>query len=262
MSIISTNAPRLRLPDQVNIDFGPVELLGPAFLHLDRAARDRGIYLSICDDFDELAEVNARNRQAWYPLVPMFDPGVGGINAENGFWIRGVDATGETVLTQAARLYVWPDTSFAEEWEARTFMYPDPDRQAQPDERGIANCPAAATLTGRVCHTGALWMRPDFRSQGLGSLMPRLTRAYAYTKWWPEYMFSIVKMAKSQNARNIRRLYGWPHFDGTIGWLNSPHLGDIPDIAICWMTEQETIEDLEQFMPLIAATEQPMEMAA
>lgn len=262
MSIISTSAPRLRLPDQVNIDFGPAELLGPAFLQLDRAARERGIYLSVSNDFEELAEVNARNARDWYPLVPMFDPTVGGITQENGFWISGHDHRGEVVLTQAARLYVWQDSTFAEEWESQSFMYPQPARQAQDGEHCKAACPAAAKLTGRVCHTGALWMRPDYRNQGLGSLMPRLTRAYALTRWWPEFTFSIVKALPSLTARNVKRLYGWRHFDGTLGWYNSPHLGDIPQIALCWMNDRETVDDLRQFVELLGAPATPMAHAA
>ncbi len=245
MSVIS--APRLRLPDQVNIDFGPAEILGPAFLQLDRAARERGIYLSISRDFGELAEVNRNNREDWYPLVPMFDSSIGGVSSENGFWIYGVNDRGAIVATQAARLYLWPDTTFVQEWENRTFIYEDPARQSQPDERCTANCPGAYNITGRVCHTGALWMHPDYRNTGIGSLLPRVTRAYALTTWYPDYMFGIAKIRPSLSAQSVKRLYGWQHYDRELNWYGSPHLGDITEIAVCWMNEQEVLADVGKF---------------
>lgn len=260
MSVIS--APRPRLPDQITIDFGPADLLGPAFLQLDRAARERGVYLSISTDFEELARVNALNLTDWYPLVPMFDPSVGGVTSENGFWISGINEHGEIVATQAARFYLWPDTTFAEEWRNRTFIYPDPRRQAQIDEHCTEDCAAARQLTGRVCHTGALWMRSDYRNQGLASIIPRLTRAYALTSWLPDFTFGIAKKGPAVTPQVVRRLYGWRNFDGSLQWYNSPHLGDILDIAVVWMNEREVTSDLQQFMQLLGKTAQPQSMAA
>ena len=43
MSVISQTQPRLRLPDQVTIDFGPAPLLAQSFLSLDRAMREQGV---------------------------------------------------------------------------------------------------------------------------------------------------------------------------------------------------------------------------
>lgn len=260
MSVIS--APRPRLPDQISVDFGPPELLGPAFLQLDRAARDRGVYLSISTDFQELADVNARNLGDWYPLVPMFDPAIGGINGENGFWISGINDQGEIVATQAARFYLWPGTTFADEWTNQNFIYADPRAQAQPGERCSEDCAAAHQLTGRVCHTGALWMRSDFRNQGLASIIPRLTRAYALTRWLPDSTFGIAKTGPAVTPQVVRRLYGWRNFDRSLQWYNSPHLGDILDIAVVWMDGREVLDDLTKFLRLLAAPTQAPAMAA
>jgi len=237
-----------RLPDQVSIDFGPPELLGPAFLQLDRAAREQGIYLSISHDLDELMDVNIQHRKHWYPLAPMFDSSLGGITGENGFWLRGVDDAGRVVATQAARLYFWPDTSFADEWEDLRFIYPDPSAQARPDEYCTADCATATKLSGRVCHTGALWLHPDRRGGVVTSILPRVTRAYALTRWYPEFTFGLAKVRPSVNARNVKRLYGWSNVDKSVKWYNTPHYGDL-DFAIVSMATGEVLADLAEFKP-------------
>lgn len=251
MSIISTSAPRLRLPDQVNIDFGPAELLGPAFLQLDRAARDSGIYLSVSHDMAALAEVNAKNRKDWYRLSPAFNADLGGIDEMNGFWVSGSNQDGEIVMTQAARLYLWPDTSFIEEWENRTLLYADPATQAEATERCTVDCPAAAKLTGRVGHTGALWVRSDQRNNGLVSVVQRVTRAYALTRWYPDYMFGLAKENTKLSPRSLTRLYGWHHVDRSVQWYGSTPLGDV-DCVLCWMDRKELVEDIAQFTDMLS----------
>jgi len=178
----------------------------------------------------------------------MFDSSLGGITSQNGFWLRGIDGTGRVVATQAARLYFWPDTSFAEEWEDLRFIYPEPELQAQPGEHCIADCAVATKLRGRVCHTGALWLHPDHRGGLLTSVLPRATRAYALTRWYPEFMFGLAKVRPSVNARNVKRLYGWPNVDKSVQWNNTRHYGDL-DFAVVSMTPEEVLADLAEFKP-------------
>ncbi len=58
---------RVRLPDQITIEHGPIDRLGRYFLLLDREARARGLSLSLHSDFAELERVNAANQQAGVP---------------------------------------------------------------------------------------------------------------------------------------------------------------------------------------------------
>ena len=149
MSVFSQ--PRLRLPDQVSIDFGPAPLLGRTFLTLDRAVRQQGIYLSISHDLNELLRINEQNRKDWYPLAPMFDPTLGDINPDNSFWIGGLNEKGEVVVAQAARLYLWPDTSMTDELESMRFYYPQPETQVGEHEGCVVETTATANIFGRVC---------------------------------------------------------------------------------------------------------------
>lgn len=249
MSVIS--APHPRLPDQVDVQFGPADLLGPAFLHLDRAARERGVYLSISNDFDELAAINAKYRDQWYPLPPMFDPALGGISHENAFWIHGVDEWGETAVTQAARLYI-AESSLTEELSSMRLFYPKPQTQRGSDEACIVETDVTDRIAGRVCYTGLLWFRPDFRSHGLVSVMPRLTRAYALTSWYPDYMLSFTKKRAADNARAIRRVSGWRNVDGTIRWRGSREGGTEIEFNLVWMGREAVTQDLASFTRLLA----------
>ncbi len=47
-----------RLPDQVEVSFGPQAIISRFILQGDREARERGVYLSIEHDFDELIAFN------------------------------------------------------------------------------------------------------------------------------------------------------------------------------------------------------------
>ncbi len=63
-----------RLPDQITLNKGPIGLLGQFMLQADRAAYDRGIRLSLHQDFERLKAVNESARASWGKLVPIFDP--------------------------------------------------------------------------------------------------------------------------------------------------------------------------------------------
>src|SRR5690606_41242139 len=73
-----------RLPDQITLRHGPRERLGRFFLAADKAARDRGVILSLSTDFELLREVNRMNLKHWYGLPPTFDSHYSGIDGSKG----------------------------------------------------------------------------------------------------------------------------------------------------------------------------------
>ncbi|MGA7806676.1 MAG: hypothetical protein WCB02_18925, partial [Bradyrhizobium sp.] len=42
-----------------------------------------------------------------------------------------------------------------------------------------------------VVFSGAGWYRPDFRGKGLATILPRISRAYAFTSWLTDFTISI-----------------------------------------------------------------------
>jgi GNAT superfamily N-acetyltransferase len=250
MSFVSSRPPRLRLPDQVTVDFGPPDVLAATFLSVDRAVRDHGIYLSINHDLGELVEVNEQNRKDWSPLLPMFDPSLGGTSPENSFWISGVNDSGEVVLCHAARLYLWPETSLADELETLRFFYPQPEIQKKANERCLVVSDAASTISGRVCYSGAVWVRPDYRGRGLAHLTPRLVRAYSLTRWYPDFSVGMVQM-RNVTGHKAAETYGWRHMDTGIHWFGSGHGPEELKVAFGWLEREEVVEDLQQYTSLL-----------
>lgn len=243
-----------RLPDQVKVNFGPPDLMARTFLTLDRFVRDHGIFLSISRDLDELVEINKSNLEAWYPLLPMFDPNYGGATPENTFWIRGVDQNGTVVLSQCARLFLWSDSTLESELETMGVFYAGPGEKAHVGEHCIVGTQALDAIRGRVCFTGGLWFRPDFRGRGLAHVMPRLTRAFALTTWRPDFFFSVLQ--EHIVAAGMPKVYGWRHLDAPVYWRGCPLYGDL-DLAVGWMNTEETIDDLGSFAVRQVPVRQP-----
>src|SRR5258708_990714 len=113
----------LRLPDALTIEHGPRRLLARFILEADKAVRALGIRLRVRNDFRTLLDLNQRTvpTGSWFKLVNMFNPDYGQLSSANSFWISGVDDNNEIVLTQAGRVYHWPNTTLAD--EARLMFY-------------------------------------------------------------------------------------------------------------------------------------------
>ena len=103
----------LRLPDALTVKHGPAHLLSRFVLEGDKAAREKGVRLRLRHDFGELVYVNKQQiaRGSWYRLLDPFNPEYSDLTPENSYWISGENENGEIVLTQAGRIYYWPDST-------------------------------------------------------------------------------------------------------------------------------------------------------
>ena len=61
----------------------------------------------------------------------------------------------------------------------------DPETQALPDETCNVTAEATKFVKGRVVFSGGGWYRPDYRKRWLSGILPRISRAYAYTRGIP-----------------------------------------------------------------------------
>jgi hypothetical protein len=207
----------------VTVDFGPSELLGPFFIEADAAARRAGVFLTI-GDFSELVAVNRANRDSWVPVIPLFDPHNGPLSQEQAFCLIGRNATGETVATHAVRLYDWPRTSFTEEAESLRLFYADPVGMKLPNETCRVSAAAARGVTGRVAYSGAAWVRPDYRGRSLALVLPRVAKAYAFTRWRPDFIVSW--MTEAAYKRGLIDHVGYTTVDWDVQ-LRDSFIGDL-----------------------------------
>jgi hypothetical protein len=233
-----------RLPAHLQIKYGPVGLLGRFFLWADTAARERGVTLSF-GSLQELLEANRSNSDSWRPLVPVFDEALGGVTPETAFVLIGRNRLGEVVATQAARIYDWPTTSLKDEASSMRMFYADPEAARVRGDRCEVAAPVAETITGRVVYSGGVWFRPDFRGKDLATILPRISRAYAFTRWNSD--FTVGVMADAVIAGGMAERVGYTKLVPSCIELVASPLGQIR-LALGWMQPDELLADLAAIM--------------
>jgi hypothetical protein len=232
------------LAEQVNLQFGPRDVLTEFLLSADRKARELGLWLTLEDDFSFLLAFNRKQSDSWYPLTPMYDPRINVLGPENAFWIAGRNRAGEIVATQCARLFDWAGTNFKREFESLRLAYAEPDVSAFPEELAVCAAPSGPFISGRVCYSGAAWYRPDFRGTGLSAFLPRLSRAIAHSIWQTDYTISLVEPVLVRKGVVAR--YGYSNVEDGVEWLNS-FRGSLV-FSLVWMHSGELLEDLGSWL--------------
>lgn len=240
MSVISVP----RLPDQLDVNFGPADALASMVLASDRVVRNAGIRLSISTDFYELQRVNAANRIDWYGLSPNFDPAGCQLGPDNALWLKGVDAAGDVVLCHALRLYALGRETLKHELESLRFYYDDPEVGRQLGVDIKVDVPAAAVMSGRVAYSGALWVRTDFRGFGLARIIPPLSRAIALTRWYPTYHTCVLTQSTAE--KGMAKVYGYDNAEYAIWYTKLPGFAPFLKSALCWMTTEAIEAEVEE----------------
>src|SRR5580692_3007372 len=140
----------LRLPDALTVKHGPARLLSRFVLEGDKAARGMGLRLRLRHDFGELLYLNEREvaHGNWFKLVNMYNPAYCELSPENSYWISGENEEGDIVLTQAGRIYYWPETSLSE--QAHSMFYAGHDE----GQLCTVTAPAAGRIGGVVFSAG------------------------------------------------------------------------------------------------------------
>ena len=229
---------------EIQIEHGPAEVLGPFFLMAEEAARERGVHLSFAP-LDALREANEQNRDSWRPLIPIFDPRYGGFTAETGFCILGRNDAGEIVATQAARRYDLLDRNFFDIVTSLRLLYPDPAEPFARGERWYAEgdaATAAKKVSGTVTFSGAGWFRPDYRGRFPSAILPRISRALAYTRWNTDFTTSM--MADGVVKGGFAQKCGYTNVAWHVRSENAV-VGDLR-LAFVWMDSGQLLSDLRK----------------
>jgi hypothetical protein len=71
-------------------------------------------------------------------------------------------------------------------------FYADPDAALARGDHCKIITPVAQSIKGRVAYSGAGWYRRDFRGKGLATILPRISRAYAFTRWNTDFTISFI----------------------------------------------------------------------
>jgi hypothetical protein len=236
----------LRLPDALTVKHGPAPLLAKFVLEGDKAVREMGVRLRLRHDFGDLVYVNKHEnvRRSWYRLVDVFNPEYSDLSPENSYWISGEDKHGEIVLTQAGRLYHWPETNL--EQEARLMFYGGRDQ----GQRCEVTAPAAKSITGVVFFGGSGWVRPDFRGKQLMRLVPRLGRAYAIARWPVDWGISFVNPMLVE--KGVAAGYGYKNASYSIFYPECP-LGDL-ELVLVTVAVSEAYADFAETLSRLSSS--------
>ena len=243
------DAPKPQRPaliSDITVEHGPIDLLGRFFLKADAAARARGVTLSF-GGFEELLAVNARNQDTWKPITSMYDLRYcpRGLAPSRAFCILGRDQHGEVVATHALRLFDIDetDTLYDVATSSRMF-YDEPYRTKRPQQRCEVSASIAKTIRGRIAINGAVWYHPAFRKRELATIVPRISRARAYTRWRIDYSMGLAMEGPTQGGVIDR--VGYPHREWDLRLYDAPN-GN-PRCCLCWMDAEELVEDLGDFL--------------
>ena len=168
----------------------------------------------------------------------MFDPAICDLVPENSYWISGEDEHGEIVLTQAGRVYYWPETTLEE--EVRLMFYGGQDE----GQFCMITAAAAKMITGVVFCGGSHWIRPDFRRRRLSRLLGRLGRAYAISRWPVDWAMALVTPIIVE--KGVASGYGYKHQSRSIFFPGSP-LGDL-ETVLTYLSAGEAYDDLAEYL--------------
>lgn len=243
---------------QIVISHGPRDLLARYFTYADAVARDLGIRLRLCWDFERLYALNAEQRDSWPRLSPIFNPEHNPITPENAFFIDGVDESGETVVTSAGRLYDHGDRSIADELRSLRVFYDDPAPYLGSGDSIDVTAPSAEHICGRVMFSGSVWVRPDYRRHGLTKIIPRLTRSYAMTRWNTPVFWGVVE--HDLDEIGVTRAYGSWHAENKIATHMGSWRGDL-DFLFLSMGQATLIRDIARSTAHAGVTSRWMETA-
>ena len=237
--------------DKLDLTYGPLEKLGRFFLLAEEQMTKMG--LSLCfGSFEELADTNRAHSKTWRPLLPSFDPALSELGENNAICIFGRDTSGNVVATQAVRLFSWTDTNFFAEAENLRLFYADPARSRGPSERCDVTAEPTREIEGRVLFSGAGWYRPDYRSKGLGVLMPRIARLYALSRWYID--FAVCIMAEGVVKGGFPERAGYRHVDWALKMHHMPVFreGTVTAAAV-WMDTDAALQDLDAMLLRLAS---------
>ncbi len=227
----------------LKLDHGPISRLGYFFLKADTAARDRGISLSFGTP-QEFARANEQNRDSWRPLISIFDPETGGFSEQNGFCILGRNRQGVVVATQAARFYDLDGTSFYDAASDLSLYFADPAAALAQGASCVVTSQATRNITGRVVFSGGGWYHPQYRGRLLSCILPRISRAYAFSRWNSD--FTVSMMAEGVIKGGMAQRCGYTNIEWDVSIRNFS-VGDLR-LAFVWMDTLQMLADLETFL--------------
>jgi hypothetical protein len=236
--------------DGLQLEHGPVPDLARFLLRADAAVRERGVSLSFVP-ISEIVRVNAENPKSWGAFTPILDTRIARLAPDRSFCLMGSSPLGQIVTMQAARLYDCAEQSLSDLADSHALYYggdPWPGGDA-PTCR--LTSPIAASLSGKLLYSGALWVHPGWRGQHLSAILPRISRVLGLGRWGTDFTFTFV--SDQIAASKLFPLYGYHRIEP--GY--SIHSGEVTTYrgSLVWMNRDELVADMNDAVSRYLAPE-------
>ncbi|MGY4509704.1 hypothetical protein [Bradyrhizobium sp. USDA 3650] len=231
-------APVLNATARSNATKNAVDLLHVARVirHYDVAASQRGIKLSLGDDFREYVSIT-QSTPTKGPTSPVFRPDRSPIESGEGFWVVGRDKGNEVAVLQAVRLYDLSSSNLAEHLESLKAFYASPTQHAHPHDKCVSIAEGAKRMTGKVAYHGDVWVRRDYRGAGMTSILAGLAFGVSFAIWAPDFVCALV--AHWAIYKGVVSRYGYTHQERGGSALQLVEEGIVDDDWLVWLTGDE-----------------------
>lgn len=148
------------------------------------------------------------------------------------------------VFAQGGRIYDTGLQTLQDIANDQSFFYAD-GRIPGPCEPQIQLfAPAASGISGRFVYSGALWVRPDCRGRRLARLLPRISRAYALSRWNTAHTIALVSDQIANSP--LLQMYGYSKVQP--GFRISGLMAHDMVGSLMWMDADELAADLSRFL--------------
>lgn len=154
------------------------------------------------------------------------------------FWFRIFDMHGRTVASHADRIYETDD--FCGLMESGELWYSNGRAALNGHEVKIKRPPV--TISGKVGHSGSMWVHPQHRGKGLSLYLPYLSRSLCLRNFNTDYHTGFV-FKGLYGTKVPRSFYGYPHVELCIDGYCPPTSRD-DELYLCWISQQEAIDML------------------
>ncbi|RWB36624.1 MAG: hypothetical protein EOQ44_36020 [Mesorhizobium sp.] len=207
------------------------------YIHsFDEAARKVGIRFKMGDNFEEYLDITT-NLVGKSPTFPIFRPDCSQLKLGRAFWIIGEDQSSEVAHVQALRVDDLTTTNLAEHLESLKACYADPKSQAGSGSSCVCCASTARKITGAVVYQGDIWLREDFRGQGLPRTFSSIAFGLAWAKWSPDFIYGLVPTWSIE--KGVADLYGYLHREAHGSVLRLPDREIEDDDWLVWLTRRE-----------------------
>ena len=174
---------------------------------------------------------------------PSYDPDYCDLNLHNSFWLRAVDPQGRTVCTMAQRVI---DTEcFLDDLRSMRLWH-DRDRTDLKGYIDVIDCAGAEQLSGRIGHSGGLYIDPAWRKKNVSGLLDHLSRGLLLKNFWFDHITAVMMKELAATGIGVRQ-YGWPKVSGHIE--SNLFLGErILHLMFCHMDRAEVLNRMRHWL--------------